>query len=79
MLTEIAMLSIVVGAVVGLFEASTRPIGLRAEDLADEAAIRIALAGPDGSAVAAEFRRRGVIPPPTRHGRPWGPPLQLPL
>lgn len=71
MLMEIAMLGVVVGVVAGLFEASTRPLGLAAGSESPEAAIRVALAGPEASAVAAEFRRRGVIPPGVGGLRGW--------
>jgi len=78
MLIEIAVLGVVVGAVVGLVERSARPVGLRQGELSETAAIRAALSGPEASAVAAEFRQRGV----ERRGdgrRPWvhGPVLPL--
>jgi hypothetical protein len=75
MLAEIAIFGVVVGAVVGLFEVSTRPLGLCAGDLTDTAAIRAALNGPEASAVAAEFRRRGIVPRHDARQRPWTPGL----
>jgi hypothetical protein len=78
MLTEIALLGIVLGAVVGLFEASSRPVNPRLDDATAEAAIRAALDGPDRAAVAAEFRRRGVIAPRPDSRRAYGIPV-LPL
>ncbi len=60
MLIEIAMLGGLVGFVVGVFELSRRLDGAPAGPLSPEAAVREALRGPDGAAVRAEFRGRGV-------------------
>ena len=78
MLTEIALLGIVFGAVVGLFEVSTRSTDVSLDDASAEAAIRAALEGPDRAAIAAEFRRRGIVPPHRDGRRPYGTPA-LPL
>lgn len=70
MLTGIAIVGGVLGAVMGLFAGSPGPTRKAAARLTPEAAIREAMRGREGGAVRAEFRRRGVIAPSQRIPRP---------
>jgi hypothetical protein len=74
MLTEIAVLGGLVGIVVGVLELSYRLEGGPEVPLSPEAALRVAMGGPDGAAVRAEFGRSGVAPVARRH-----PPIQFGL
>ena len=67
MWTELAVLGGIMGVFVGLLEVSHRLAGASPGRLTPEAALQDALRGPDGGAVRAEFRRRGIEPVGPRH------------
>lgn len=77
MLTEIAIVGGVLGAVMGLFAGSLGPTRKAATRLTSEAAIREAMRGHEGRMVRAEFRRRGVVEPSERLPLAFGSSLPL--
>jgi hypothetical protein len=68
MLTDLVVIGGLMGTVVGLLEVSHRLEERSSARLSTETALREAMRGPDGSALRAEFRRRGVAAPV--HRRP---------
>ncbi len=66
MIAEIALVGSVLGLVVGLLEVAHRADERPGRSLTAESAVRSAMEGPEGVAVRAEFRRRGVVPPERR-------------
>jgi len=60
MWTELAVLGGIMGVFVGLLEVSHRLEETSGGRITPEVALQEALRGPDGGAVRAEFRRRGI-------------------
>ena len=67
MWTELAVLGGIMGVFLGLLEVSHRLEQVSNGRITAEVALRDALHGPDGGAVRAEFRRRGIDPIGPRH------------
>jgi hypothetical protein len=65
MLSDVAVVGGLMGVMVVLLEVSHRLEAGPPPRVTAEAALRDAMRGPEGSAIRAEYRRRGVDPPPS--------------